>query len=170
MLQNQYEIINIIKERRSIRFYKSELPDSNIIMKILEASIWAPSGKNLQPWKIKLITDSNIIKDISTLCTYSRFVGRAPCLILLYLDKNISYNYIKDVQSCGMLMQNIMLTAHAEGLGTCLVGELTEKGENVKNILNITDEALELMGVITIGHPRGNTPQVTRKKISEFII
>ena len=166
----KYNIYDVIQHRRSIRFYKNETPESNVIMKIIAASIWAPSGKNLQPWKIKLITDSNIIKDISTLCTYSRFVGRAPCLILLYLDKNISYNYIKDVQSCGMLMQNIMLTAHVEGLGTCLVGELTEKGEDVKNILNITNDALELMGVLTIGHPRGSTPQVTRKKISEFII
>lgn len=163
-------INDCIRNRRSIRFYKKEVPDYSAVLNILEAAIWAPSGKNLQPWKAKVVTDSTTIISISDICTYSRFVGITPCAIIIFLDKNISYNYVKDVQSCGMLMQNIMLTAHDKGLGTCLVGELTEKGEDVKNILNITDESLELMGVITIGYPRGSTPHVTRKKISEFII
>ena len=163
-------INDCVCNRRSIRFYKNELPNQTLITKILETSIWAPSGKNLQPWKLKIVSDHATIKMISELCTRSRFVEKAPCAIVIFLDKNISYNYIKDVQACGMLMQNIMLTAFSEGLGTCLIGELIEKGEEVKNILNLTDGALELMGVITIGYPRVNTQMASRKSLSEFLL
>ena len=164
------DINDCIYQRRSIRFYKSEVPSQALIMKILETSIWAPSGKNLQPWKLKILRDHETIKIISDLCEQSRFVGKAPCSIIIFLDKNKSYNYIKDIQACGMLMQNIMLTAFSEGLGTCLIGELIEKGEEVKNILNLTDGALELMGVITIGYPRVNTQMASRKSLSEFLL
>ena len=95
------KIFDGIISRRSVRLYNSKPIEIENINKIIESAIWAPSGKNGQPWKFKIITKKNIIEEIAKLSANSRWLKTAPWLIIVYLDKVCSYHYIKDVQSCG---------------------------------------------------------------------
>lgn len=81
-----------------------------------------------------------------------------------------SYNCIKDVQSCGATIQNILLTAHSLGVGSCWIGEIIDKNADVKKILRINDGNLELMAIVTLGYCDGEAPNVGRKSKSEFLI
>ena len=163
------KIFDGIISRRSVRLYNSKPIETDSINKIIESAIWAPSGKNGQPWKFKIITDKNIIGEISKLSDNSRWIKTAPCLIIVYLDKLCSYNYIKDVQSCGAAIQNMLLTAYEMGIGSCWIGSLLEKAEAINKLLEV-DDSLELMSVVSLGYGRGNPTNVGRKDINEFLL
>lgn len=163
------KIFDGIISRRSVRLYNPKAIEVESINKVIEAATWAPSGKNGQPWKFKIITEKNIIEEISKLSANTRWLKTAPCLIIVYLDKLCSYHYIKDVQSCGAAIQNMLLTAHEMGIGSCWGGDLLEKADAVNELLRV-DVCLELMGVVSLGYGRGKSINVGRKDINEFII
>ena len=163
------KIFGGIKSRRSVRLYNSEPIEIEFINQIIESAIWAPSGKNGQPWKFKIVTEQNIIEEIAKLSANSRWIETAPCLIIVYLDKGCSYHYIKNVQSCGAAIQNMLLTAHAIGIGSCWIGDLLEKGDAINKLFEV-DDSLELMGVVSFGYGRGRSINVGRKDINEFLI
>lgn len=162
-------MFNKIVSRRSVRLYNSRPIEMEKIYKIIEAAVWAPSPKNSQPWKFKIITDQNTIQEISKLSLNSRWIKTAPCLIVVYLDKTCSCHYIKDVQSCGAAIQNMLLTIHDMGIGSCWVGDLLGKSDTVNELLKAND-CLELMGVVSLGYVRGKLINVGRKDINDFII
>jgi len=70
------------------------------------------------------------------------------------------YNYVKDVQSIGACIQNMLLAIHSMGLGGVWLGEILKNKEIVNKVLEAPD-SLELMGVIALGHP------VHKKMVSE---
>ena len=163
------KIFDGIKSRRSVRLYNSKPIEIESINQIIESAIWAPSGKNGQPWKFKIITEQNIIEEIAKLSANSRWLKTAPCLIIVYLDKGCSYHYIKDVQSCGAAIQNMLLSAHEMGIGSCWIGDLLEKADALNELLQV-DDCLELMGVVSLGYGRGKSINIGRKDINEFIL
>lgn len=88
--------VEVIKSRRSIRSYLDiQIPDSDL-NSILEAGLYAPSGKNRQPWRFLIIKDKNKIRQISKFTAYSRFMHNAPVLVLVYLASSGDYSIEKD--------------------------------------------------------------------------
>ena len=168
---NPEEALNFIKSRRSIRKYKSDItPSQEEILKIIEAGIWAPSGLNNQPWRFVIIKDPKIKKEISQLTRYSKIVESAPVLIAVFLDKNKMYHQIKDHQSAGACLQNMMLMAVALGLGTCWLGEILKNEEKLKEILGVEKEKYELCAVLAIGYPADDSKRKGRNPIESFIL
>lgn len=164
------EVFECIKSRRSIRSYLQTPLKQVDIDKLVESAIWAPSGKNGQPWKFKIITNKNIIEEISKYSVYKKWMATAPCFILLYLDKEKSYDYIKDVQSCGAAIQNIILCAHSMGIGGCWVGEILNNSKEINGILQIDNTKLELMGVVTLGHFSHAVSSMKRNDLESFLL
>ncbi|MCS7231403.1 MAG: nitroreductase [Elusimicrobiota bacterium] len=165
------ELLEIIKSRRSIRNYKNKPVEEENITKILEAARWAPSGLNNQPWKFIIVQNSNTIKQISKFTKYSYIIEKAPSLIVVLLDKNLSYNREKDIQAIGACIQNMLLMCHSLGLGACWIGEILNRKEEVEKFLGIPNH-LELMAVITIGYPYEEDIKTSsnRKNLEELII
>ena len=163
------KIFDGIISRRSVRLYNPKAIKVESINKVIEAATWAPSGKNDQPWKFKIITEQNIIEEIAKLSANSRWLKTAPCLIIVYLDKVCSYHYIKDVQSCGAAIQNMLLAAHEMGVGSCWIGSLLEKADDINKLLEV-DDSLKLMSVVSFGYGRGKSINVGRKDINEFLL
>ncbi len=159
-----------IKTRRSIRNFCSVLLPPPITDRILEAAIWAPSGKNGQPWKFKVIHDQEVIKQLASVSKHKQWLATAPCLIFLFLDKNKSYNYIKDVQSCGACMQNMLLCAHSLDIGSCWVGEILEHERQVYSMLAINDDRFELMGMAAFGYYSDLVLDTRRKSLDTFLL
>jgi nitroreductase len=164
------DIYNSIKNRRSVRSYTDKKVDSETLKIILSASTWAPSGKNGQPWKVYITQDPQLVSSISSLSTHKNWMKTAPCIIAFFLDKEKSYDYIKDVLASGAAIQNMLLVAHEHGIGTCWVGELLYKSIQVKDLLHIKNDSLELMGILTVGRPLIKTIPPKRKDLSEFML
>ena len=168
--ERNMDVFDCIKTRRSIRNYTSQPIDKTDIDKIIESAVWTPSGKNGQPWKFKVITDKGLSEQISEISIYGKWMTNAPCFICVFLNKQQSYDHIKDVQSCGAVIQNIMLCAHSLGIGSCWIGEILEKSDQVIKLLKLDENRYELMALVTLGYKASRTLNPGRRDINSFLL
>ena len=144
-------VIDAITTRRSVRQFTKEPVSDELVDQILESGLWAPSGKNNQPWKFAIIQDQALKESLAVL-THSRSIiqGASAC-IAVFLDHFRVYDRTKDVQAVGACIQNILLTIHSLGLGGIWLGEILKNKEKVAEILGAGGD-LELMAVVAFGH------------------
>jgi len=161
-------LIKLIKTRRSMRRFTNEPVSDDLIIKVIEAGTWAPSGKNNQPWKFAIIKDKDLKEQVSELTHYSKCVLSAHVLIAVFLDNDSSYHKIKDAQAIGSCIQNMLLTIHDNGLGAVWLGEILKNGDKVRELVN-GDGNLELMAVIALGYPASDGGKGSRKNLDETI-
>jgi nitroreductase len=162
------DIIGIIKARRSIRKFKSDVVSEELVERILEAGRWAPSGLNNQPWRFAVVRDRERIREIAKLTRYRRVVLGAQVLIPVFIDTGKIYHREKDIQGIGACLQNMLLEIHALGLGGVWLGEIIRGNLQLKKILGLGDE-LELMAVLAVGYP-DEAPQPTKRKALQELI
>lgn len=145
-------VIEAIKTRRSIRQFAKEPVSDEVVDQILESGLWAPSGKNNQPWKFAVIRDLTLKEPLAAF-THSRAIihGASVC-IAVFLDHSRVYDRTKDVQAVGACIQNMLLTIHSLGWGGIWLGEILKNKEKVAELLGAGKD-LELMAVVAIGRP-----------------
>jgi len=162
-------VIRAIKTRRSIRQFKKDPVPDEILDQILESGLWAPSGKNNQPWKFAVIRDPATKESLATFTHYSSVIHHAPVCIAVFLDHSRVYDRTKDVLAVGASIQNMLLTIHELGLGGVWLGEILKNKEKVRELLE-TDQDLELMAVVALGYPsRKNSPSSVRDRLEEKV-
>ena len=120
------EVIENIMARRSIRKYKAETVDRETLTKIMECGINAPSGQNKQSWEVRIVDDPVILNEMSEAMGQSHpgndfakecFRG-AP--VMVFIARDPSYDF--SAYDCGLLAQNIMLSAWSLGVGSECLG------------------------------------------------
>lgn len=163
------KIEDAIKQRRSIRRYTDRMPKEEDIQKILEAGIWAPSGLNNQPWKFKILKEKNLKDGLANFTKYGGVIKDAPVAICVFLDNNATYNREKDIMAIGACIQNMLLQAYGLGLGSCWLGEILNRKEEVERYLKI-DSDYELMAVVTLGYSDEEYSQGSRKNLKSFFL
>ncbi|MBN2120023.1 MAG: nitroreductase [Candidatus Omnitrophica bacterium] len=163
------DINKAIRERRSIRQYQVMVPGDEDIKKIIEAGLWAPSGLNNQPWKFKVVKEKAQKDSLARFTKYSAIIRDAPVVICVFLDNSSTYNREKDILAIGACIQNMLLSAWELGLGTCWLGEILNKKEDVRKYLKI-DSDCELMAVVTLGYSDEEVSRGCRKNLKSFII
>lgn len=166
---NTLKTIETILLRRSVRKFSEKVPDSDTILKTLEAARWAPSGLNNQPWRFLVITDRETREGLARFTKYSEVVLGAPVSIVVCLDLAASYNRDKDVMAIGAAIQNILLAACTLGLGTCWLGEIINRKEEVARSLEL-GKHLEIMAVIVMGYPARPPEEGKRRPLEELMI
>lgn len=168
MTKEPPQILERIKSRRSIRKFTSEPISDAIVDQILTACVWAPSGKNNQPWKFAVVKNRELLKSLAGLTHYSKIIENAPCCIAVFLDHALSYDRTKDCQAIGACIQNMLLTIHDMGLGAVWLGEILRNKEKVSELLNVPSN-LELMAVIALGHSAEKGGKGKRKGLGEVV-
>jgi len=141
-----------------------------LIEKILEAGRWAPSGSNLQPWRFIVIKNETILEMIRKVSP--GYPGAAPLAIAICSDKATAYgkggrlgrDYLT-ISDCSMAAENMLLAAHAVGLGACPVKSFSTLA--VKEILELPDE-IEPELILVIGYA-GETARAPPKHPLEKI-
>jgi nitroreductase len=162
------KVSEAIRGRRSVRKYTSAVPSEKDIREILGAGIWAPSGLNNQPWKFRVVQGAE--KDgLSEFTKYGSIIKGAPRAICVFLDNSVTYNRDKDLMALGACAENIMLAAFEKGLGTCWLGEIVNRKDEVRKYLGTSDD-LEFMALITFGYPANEVQESCRKPFKSFII
>lgn len=162
-------ILTAITQRRSIREFTDQPVDTATLHEIVQAGVWAPSGLNNQPWRFVIVTEAAIRTRLSEQTHYGHIVLAAPALIAVFLDRETMYDELKDAQSAGACIQNMLLAAEGLGLGAVWLGQILKNKENVSRILGLNGN-LELMAIIAIGHPSRRDQQSHRKPLAEFIV
>ncbi len=135
----------------------------------MDAGRWAPSGLNNQPWRFVLVRDGSVREQLAPLTSYSHIILGAPALIVVLLDRAAKYNDMKDYQSAGAVIQNMLLTVEELGLGAVWLGQILRNSDQVLAVLDL-DGTLELMAVLAVGFPLHRNQKSRRKPLAEFIL
>jgi nitroreductase len=157
------ETIEAILTRRSIRKYKPDPVPDEVVKELLEAAMSAPSAGNQQPWHFIVIHDRAILDAIPTFHPYSQMLKEAPLGIVVCgdLEKQIHDGYW--VQDCSAATENLLLAAHAKGLGAVWLGVYPREPRviGVKEILKLPDYIIPLC-IISLGLPAEEKPPAKR--------
>lgn len=176
-IAHDYEkLTQIIKSRRSIRFFQNRKVDKKILSEIFEVVNWAPNSCNRQA--IKLFVKINSSKEIAELMKLNNgatCMNIPPVFISVCFDtKGLILPLEKDVAflDTGLGLQNLILLAHAKGLASCVLNwtHSSKKQEiNLKKKLNIDDDHLVIANLV-MGYPLKDAPTPIRDQNKEFII
>lgn len=167
-------VLKVIRERRSIRnFQKKDIPDE-IIKKLIDALIWAPSAGNLQSRKFYFVKDEKTKYDIATAALNQNFIAEAPLVVIGCTDRRIENRYgdrgvnLYAIQDVACSIMNMMLTAWENGLGSVWVGAFKES--DVFEILDMPNN-LRPVAIVPVGYPfkiPPAPPRVSAKEAIEF--
>jgi nitroreductase len=158
------DVLQAIKERRSIRQYSQEAVSDDQLNQTLEAGRWAPSRGNSQPWKFIALNDEQIRKELAEVIPSGKFLAQAPRGIAVVVDPEASKH---PEQEGAAAIQNILLAAHSLGLGTCWISVWgTDWMKPAAKVLGIPDKEW-LISVISIGYP-AEAPEKGRKALDEI--
>jgi len=163
------ELLDGIYSRRSVRHYTAEPVAREALLEIVKAGTWAPSGLNNQPWRFVLVRESAVRKQMAELTRYARIIREAPALVAVFIDRQAMYNELKDYQGIGACLQNMLLAAHALGLGAVWLGEILNSAPEVRGLLELPAH-LELMAVVAVGHPARRDQSSERLPIDTVLL
>ncbi len=163
------EVLEAIYGRRSVRHYTDEPVAREDVLEIIRAGSWAPSGLNNQPWRFAVVRDGEKLTALAGLTKYRHIIEGAPVAIAVFCDRAVMYNDTKDHQAMGACLQNMLLAAHALGLGAVWLGEILKSGWQVRELLDLP-KGLELMAVIAVGHPAEERRTGERRELGELIL
>ena len=168
------EILKAIRERRSIRnFRKKDIPEE-IVDKLIDSLIWAPSAGNLQARKFFFVKDAKLKKGIATAALNQDFIAEAPLVIVGCTDSRISNKYgergesLYSIQDVAASIMGMMLVAYDNGLGTVWVGAFRE--EEVFDLLRLPQN-LRPIAIVPVGYPveiPPPPPRVSREDAVKF--
>ena len=109
---------DFLKDIRSIRNYKNTPIDKTILEDLVDAGRMAPTARNVQPWEFVVITDKEILKELSKVHVNGEFVKDAAAAIMVLCHRNTEY-YVEDGSAA---TQNIIVAARLYDLKSCWIG------------------------------------------------
>jgi len=164
-------ILKVIKERRSVRRYRQDPIPEEVLLRVLDAARFSPSGKNLQPWKFILIQEESLKQRLVEASVRQTFIAEAPVVIVAcgFPDRCYSRmgNYMKSWSvDVAIAIEHLILQAQEEGLGTCWIGAFEET--DVKSLLGIP-EGVRVLALIPLGYPDESPAPRGRKSLEEIV-
>lgn len=163
-------INDIIKNRRSVRSFADYMIPDRELWEMLSAGIMAPSGKDRRPWRFVIVRNREVIKSISKNVVYSRFIRYAPQVILVYSMVDPTYPVEKDFIGIGACLENILLAATEKGYGSCVIGELYDKQQELAQYVNADTSGLKLVCGVVIGQSIKPVGDKTPLNVQNYVI
>ena len=166
---NSEEALEFIESRRSIRSYKQDAVPEDLIRQVVEAGTFAATGRGLQSPIIIAVTDRETRDRLSKLnadilgTDADPFYG-APVILIVLADGSIP-TYLYDGS---LVMGNLMLAAHALGLGSCWIHRAKEEFDSLEGKQILRDLGIEGnyegIGHCIIGYIDGDVPEAKPRK------
>jgi len=155
--------IELLKTRRSIRAYTPQAVPREIIEDIIDCGRLAPTARNEQPWEFVVVTDKAVRSRIAQAADYGRFIAEAPVCVAV-LSRQTKY-YLEDGSAATL---NILLAAHAHGLGACWVaGDKKPYAARVVQMVGAPED-YRLISLVSIGYP-AEKPETGKRALREML-
>lgn len=152
--ERKMDALKAIFTRRSIRKFTAQPVPESLIETVLRAAMSAPSAGNQQPWHFVVVDDRSMLDRIPTFCPYAAMCREASLGILVCGDTALERYQGFWVQDCSAATQNLLLAAHALGLGAVWTGVYPrdERVRGFRELLKLPDSVIPLSFVV-IGYP-----------------
>ena len=157
------DAIEALKSRRSVRAYQPHPAPRQVLADLVDCGRLAASAINIQPWEFVVVTSHEMRQAIADLTDHGRFIAQAAACIAV-LSRPVKY-YLEDGSAA---TQNILLAAHAHGLGACwIAGDKKPYADAIRKLLGAPD-GFKLVSLIALGYP-GEQP-VREKRALEDVV
>ncbi len=163
--------LEILFGRRSIRVYSPGAVSDEEVQTLLEAAMAAPSAMAKDPWRFVDIAEKETLAKLATLLPGGSMLATCSRAILVAgdldatLDRHLSYL----LQDCSAAIENLLIAAHAFGLGACWVGvHPYQAGIDRLQQLFVLPASVIPVAVISLGIPGENPGPRTRFR-QEFV-
>ncbi len=147
-------MIDFILSRRSIRKYiHKEISKENLEI-ILKSAMYAPSAMNLQPWHFIVFDSKEFFEKLISAIPHAEMIKNADKCIMVCGDSSKEKNESWLLQNCSASVQNILLSAHSLGIGSCWIAVhgIDEVVKKVKSEFNLPSEIIPV-ALISLGYP-----------------
>lgn len=152
-------MIDCIMTRTSIRSYSDRQVDDSTINLILRAGMAAPTAANQQPWRFVVVTDQNLKDSITDSFEYTKMVKDCSFAVVVCGDmENLFKGDVPEggfwVEDCSAAAENMLLAAHALGVGGvwCGIYPMKDREAKLRQILNLHSN-LTPLNVMAFGYP-----------------
>jgi nitroreductase len=168
------EVLDAIRDRRSVSRFESKQVEEDKVEAILEAGRWAPSWLNKQPWSFIVISDQETKNELSKIVptTFVQGLKEAPVCIAVTVDADEDpYHHVEDGAAA---TQNMALAAHSLGLNTSWIGvydlnnQKNSAESKVKEILELPKNH-RVIALLPLGHVKHDVPKKDRKTLREIV-
>ncbi len=179
------DLYEAIKGRRSIRKFKKTPISRELMEKIFDTALWAPSGMNRQSWKFYVVGGRSK-EELVRICSASvqhlephvreffpgkpgiiegirgffQKLGDAPVVVCAYFEPS-RLNEATGYQNVAAAIQNLLLAAHSEGLGSCWMTGPLYVAPEINRFLGVDN--LNLVAAIPMGYP-DETPRIPPRR------
>ena len=160
------DALETIMGRRSIRAFTDEAVPDDTVELLLRAAMAAPSACNQQPWEFVVVRDRKVLETVPTFQPFSSMLPHAACGIFVCANtKGLPNPKCAPfwVQDCSAATQNILLAAHAVGLGAVWLGAYPSEDvcNGISRLLSLPD-GITPFAMIAIGVPAEQKPPASR--------
>jgi nitroreductase len=145
------EVMEAIKIRRSVREFKDKPIAKEALEKIVDAARFAPTARNIQPWELVVVTESETLNKLGALCDHGKFISNSKACIAVFCQ-DTKY-YLED--GCAAT-ENMLLAATALGIGSCWVaGDKKSYCSKINDLLGASG-SFKLISLIALGYPKSD--------------
>jgi nitroreductase len=157
------DAIEALKTRRSVRVYSRQPVPQQILEDLIDCARLAATAINIQPWEFVVVTDPEMLRKIAETTDHGRFIVDAPaCVAVLCQDTKY---YLEDGSAA---TENILVAAHAHGLGGCWVaGDKKPYAPNICRLIG-APKGYKLVSLVALGYP-AEAPEKSKRPLSDVL-
>lgn len=162
-----------IRERKSVRAFTDRDVSFDEAELLVEAACLAPSAGNLQPWEFVVVRDRIVKGKLADAAHGQNFIYQAPVVfVICAVPRRSALRYgrrgseLYCLQDTAAAVQNLILTARENGLGSCWVGAFDEN--RAAKALGLPDR-VRPVAIVPVGYPAESPPRRRRRPLSEVI-
>ena len=171
-------VTEVMMSRHSIRSYKDSLISRETLDEILKCGVNAPNGRNIQAYEIRVLSPAMIDSITKAVVKDNPQIGQrkgfrnifvdAPCVLCIAYDTTYDMSQV----DCGLLGENIILSAWSKGIGSCCLGSSArwiKDSPSARPYLQKMDftEGYELLYCIGLGYPN-ETPEAKPRTMDKI--
>jgi nitroreductase len=168
-----YEAIN---SRASTREFTGEPVPAQVVARLLASAVKAPTAGNLQPWRFFVVSDRRVKRGLRQAAFGQAFLEEAPVVIVVCADLDVCADgygsrgeQLYSIQDTAAAVENILLSAVAEGFAACWVGAFDE--EAAREALDLA-QGVRPLAMVPVGkaaRPGVKRPREPFEKFTEYI-
>lgn len=167
-------IFTVIANRRTIKRFAPHPVEMDKVLQIIQAGALAPSSGNMQNWNFVVITDIDKIREL-----YHHTLDQEPFLsamaaVIVCGDVEYAHSMygmrgkrLYTIQNCAASIQNMLLAAHAIGVGSCWIGAFDE--DKVATMFNIPSHRHRPQAIILLGYAAEEPEPKTTKPLADLV-
>ena len=167
------DAMNNIFERRSVRDFLDRPVPKDEVELLVHAASYAPSAHNGQPWEFIYVDEREVLDSLNEGRKYTRMLLHAPGAFVVCAKcppekrkKAVQGDIMHYIQDTAAAIQNLLLAAHARGLGSCWIGDFDERF--LRDTFEIPEDYVPV-AIVAIGYPKYMPNARPRRSVAEIL-